>query len=416
MTGQAPPSGGSFRLPLPFLAGGKASRPPRRWRAWPASCGPRRRRWPSRRCASSVGRRRCASCWPSGPPPPPPTPCCAPHSRSPGERTRPSALHAGGPGGRGGQAPPADAQAAGLHQCLPAPLPGERSELVAATDADPVARWNHPRWWIARLQHVPRQLGRHPGGEQPPRAHDAAREHAPHLARAAARPAAGRARRLRARGPARAGAGPAASGGCHPRLRRRPGRSRTPAPSWPPNCWWQGLPPAARFLDACAAPGGKTAHPAGARPAQVTALDMDPARCEADPPEPAAPGAAGAWCAPPTRGPSAWWDGQPFDAILLDAPCTASGIVRRHPDVRWLRRESDIAQLADQQAGCWLCCGPCSRPAAGCSTAPARCSGPRARVQIANVCCAQQRRRFAARARPFIALKRGQRPMASRTI
>ena len=48
--------------------------------------------------------------------------------------------------------------------------------------------------------------------------------------------------------------------------------------------------------------------------------------------------------------PSKWWDGQLFDAILLDAPCTASGIVRRHPDVRWLRRESDIAQLAAVQA------------------------------------------------------------------
>jgi 16S rRNA (cytosine967-C5)-methyltransferase len=46
---------------------------------------------------------------------------------------------------------------------------------------------------------------------------------------------------------------------------------------------------------------------------------------------------------------AAWWDGEPFDAILLDAPCTASGIVRRHPDVRWLRRESDVAQLAAQQ-------------------------------------------------------------------
>jgi 16S rRNA (cytosine967-C5)-methyltransferase len=47
--------------------------------------------------------------------------------------------------------------------------------------------------------------------------------------------------------------------------------------------------------------------------------------------------------------PADWWDGVPLDAILLDAPCTASGIVRRHPDVRWLRRESDVAQLAEQQ-------------------------------------------------------------------
>jgi 16S rRNA (cytosine967-C5)-methyltransferase len=48
--------------------------------------------------------------------------------------------------------------------------------------------------------------------------------------------------------------------------------------------------------------------------------------------------------------PEAWWDGRPFDAILLDAPCSASGIVRRHPDVRWLRREADIGQLAAIQA------------------------------------------------------------------
>jgi 16S rRNA (cytosine967-C5)-methyltransferase len=44
-----------------------------------------------------------------------------------------------------------------------------------------------------------------------------------------------------------------------------------------------------------------------------------------------------------------WWDGRPFDLVLLDAPCTASGIVRRHPDIRWLRRESDVAQLAATQ-------------------------------------------------------------------
>src|SRR3954464_6322087 len=48
--------------------------------------------------------------------------------------------------------------------------------------------------------------------------------------------------------------------------------------------------------------------------------------------------------------PALWWDGRPFDAILLDAPCTASGIVRRHPDVRWLRRPGDVAALAATQA------------------------------------------------------------------
>jgi 16S rRNA (cytosine967-C5)-methyltransferase len=48
--------------------------------------------------------------------------------------------------------------------------------------------------------------------------------------------------------------------------------------------------------------------------------------------------------------PADWWDGQAFDAILLDAPCSASGIVRRHPDVRWLRRPGDIETLARTQA------------------------------------------------------------------
>jgi 16S rRNA (cytosine967-C5)-methyltransferase len=48
--------------------------------------------------------------------------------------------------------------------------------------------------------------------------------------------------------------------------------------------------------------------------------------------------------------PAAWWDGRPFDAILLDAPCTASGIVRRHPDIRWLRRPEDVTTLARLQA------------------------------------------------------------------
>jgi len=62
------------------------------------------------------------------------------------------------------------------------------------------------------------------------------------------------------------------------------------------------------------------------------------------------------------RDPRTWWDGKPFDAILLDAPCTASGIVRRHPDVRWLRRESDIAQLAQVQARLLAALWPMLRP------------------------------------------------------
>lgn len=105
-----------------------------------------------------------------------------------------------------------------------------------------------------------------------------------------------------------------------------------------------------RVLDACAAPGGKTGHLLERADVRLVAIDRDAERCArirrnldrlaldaeirvAD---------AGA--------PEAWWDGVPFDRVLLDVPCTASGVVRRHPDIKWLRRESDLAQFAAEQA------------------------------------------------------------------
>jgi 16S rRNA (cytosine967-C5)-methyltransferase len=101
-----------------------------------------------------------------------------------------------------------------------------------------------------------------------------------------------------------------------------------------------------RVLDACAAPGGKTGHLLELGLAQVTALDVDAARCERVRQNLARLGLQAQVLAADAARPDLWWDGQLFEGILLDAPCTASGIVRRHPDVRWLRRESDIAQLA----------------------------------------------------------------------
>ena len=109
--------------------------------------------------------------------------------------------------------------------------------------------------------------------------------------------------------------------------------------------------PQARVLDACAAPGGKAAHLAERDPSlRITALDVDPrrvrrmqdgfARLKLD---------IEAAAADATR-PDTWWDGVPFDAILLDAPCSATGIVRRQPDVLLHRRETDIAALVDAQA------------------------------------------------------------------
>ncbi|MHB1689770.1 MAG: 16S rRNA (cytosine(967)-C(5))-methyltransferase RsmB [Thiomonas sp.] len=106
-----------------------------------------------------------------------------------------------------------------------------------------------------------------------------------------------------------------------------------------------------RVLDACAAPGGKTAHILERADCEVLALDHDATRAERI-------GATLARLRLPqaqvvaanAAQTASWWDGRAFDRILLDAPCSASGIVRRHPDIRWLRQDADIPALAVQQA------------------------------------------------------------------
>jgi 16S rRNA (cytosine967-C5)-methyltransferase len=122
-----------------------------------------------------------------------------------------------------------------------------------------------------------------------------------------------------------------------------------------------------RVLDACAAPGGKTAHLleyAATRgwPVEVTALDIDPERCLRIGENLGRLQLQAHIVAADAAQPGSWWDGQPFDAILLDAPCSASGIVRRHPDIRWLRRETDIAQLQSLQYTLLKAMWPLLRP------------------------------------------------------
>ena len=111
-----------------------------------------------------------------------------------------------------------------------------------------------------------------------------------------------------------------------------------------------GLASGARVLDACAAPGGKTAHLLERADLDLLAIDRDPARLKRVDETLVRLGLRATTLAADAAEPHAWWDGRPFDAILLDAPCTASGVVRRHPDVRWLRRPGDIAALAATQA------------------------------------------------------------------
>lgn len=109
--------------------------------------------------------------------------------------------------------------------------------------------------------------------------------------------------------------------------------------------------PGSRVLDACAAPGGKTAHLLERADLDLLALDLKPARCRRIQENLDRLGLAARVQAADASKPERWWDGQPFDAVLADVPCTASGVVRRHPDAKWLRREADIESFARTQAG-----------------------------------------------------------------
>jgi len=100
-----------------------------------------------------------------------------------------------------------------------------------------------------------------------------------------------------------------------------------------------------RVLDACAAPGGKTGHLLETADIDLLALDQDPERLQRVAQNLERLSLPAQLCSGDARRRD-WWDGQPFDRILADVPCTASGIVRRHPDIPWLRRESDSAELA----------------------------------------------------------------------
>lgn len=104
-----------------------------------------------------------------------------------------------------------------------------------------------------------------------------------------------------------------------------------------------------RVLDACAAPGGKTAHILELAAAEVVAVDHDPARLLRVAQNLQRLGLTAQLVAGDAAEPDSWWDGMPFDRILADVPCSASGVVRRHPDIKWLRRQADIAGFAAQQ-------------------------------------------------------------------
>jgi 16S rRNA (cytosine967-C5)-methyltransferase len=120
-----------------------------------------------------------------------------------------------------------------------------------------------------------------------------------------------------------------------------------------------------RVLDACAAPGGKACHLLERADITLTALEFDAKRAQRITQNLERLGLHASVVVGDAGEPSAWWDGKPFDRILIDAPCSATGVLRRRPDVRLHRRESDIAPLVAQQRrildGLWPLLAPGGR-------------------------------------------------------
>ena len=109
--------------------------------------------------------------------------------------------------------------------------------------------------------------------------------------------------------------------------------------------------PGERILDACAAPGGKTGHVLELQPAlaELIAVDADAGRMTRVKANLDRLGLLARLVVEDASAVQRWWDGAPFDRILLDAPCSGSGVIRRHPDIKYLRRPADIAALAAEQ-------------------------------------------------------------------
>ena len=250
----------------------------------------------------------------------------------------------------------------------------ERDALVAAALRQPTARWNHPQWWIARLQEdwpTQWQAILAAAQERPPmclRVNRRQGSGAQYLERLAAAGLSGRlvdGQTIVLDVPVPVDRLPGFADGAvsvQDAAAQRAASLLVDA----------GLPAGARVLDACAAPGGKTAHLLELADLDVLAIDADPQRLARVDDTLARLRLHARTRAADGRRPADWWDGQPFDAILLDAPCSASGIVRRHPDIRWLRRSDDIAALGRIQAelldalwptlkpGGWLLYATCS--------------------------------------------------------
>ena len=247
-------------------------------------------------------------------------------------------------------------QASFINGCLRRFL-RERDALVAKTDQNPQAIWNHPQWWIDRLRKD------HP--EQWQSILRASNAKAPLVLRIN-RLKTTVAQYIQALAAiniiantvgddgvilATAHAVPSLPGYAEGHFSVQDAAAQIAAPLLLKDLLETGANDL-KVLDACAAPGGKTGHLLELLNGRgvVTAIDINAQRCKTVTQNLARLGLAANVVVGDASRPADWWDGALFDAVLLDAPCTASGIVRRHPDVRWLRRPTDIAQLGIEQA------------------------------------------------------------------
>lgn len=112
---------------------------------------------------------------------------------------------------------------------------------------------------------------------------------------------------------------------------------------------WLEVADGMRVLDACAAPGGKTCHLLERAQLNLTAVDNDATRLQRVQSNLTRLGLSARCLTGDASRPKAWWDGQMFDRVLADVPCSASGVARRHPDIKWTRRPTDIPSLGRQQ-------------------------------------------------------------------
>lgn len=225
----------------------------------------------------------------------------------------------------------------------------ERASLEARIQADAEARYQHPRWWIDVLkQHYPEHWKAilAAGNSHPPmclRVNRRRSRVAEYRARLAAEAVATReigdeALLLERPVP----------------VDRLPGFAEGDASVQDAGAQRAArcleLAAGQRVLDACAAPGGKAGHILETAAVQLTALEADAARCARLERTLARLGLGARIANADCTRPGEWWDGVPFDRILADVPCSASGIARRHPDIKWLRRSHDIAAFAARQA------------------------------------------------------------------